>query len=81
MLHVTLETSGSRLSQREEDITHDGGTANTRGCDNVEDAVYIVTKVFLRCEGQESENTHRHKLTDFFGFSFLPCSSPGFLTL
>lgn len=43
-----METGGSRLSQREEDITHDGGTANARGGDNVEDAVYVLTEVFLK---------------------------------
>lgn len=43
-----METGGSRLSQREEDITHDGGTANARGGDDVEDAVYIMAKIFLK---------------------------------
>ncbi len=46
-----METGGSRLSQREEDIAHDGGTANTRGGDNVENAVDVLTKVFLRRRG------------------------------
>lgn len=42
-----METGGSGLSQREEDITHDSGTANAGGGDNVEDTVHIVTKIFL----------------------------------
>lgn len=45
---VTLETGGSGLPQREEDVTHDSGTANAGGGDDVEDAVYVMTKVFLR---------------------------------
>lgn len=47
---VTLETGGSRLSQREEDITHDSGATHTRCGDNVEDAVDIMTEVFLKRE-------------------------------
>lgn len=50
-----METSGSRLSQREEDIAHDGGTADAGGCDNVEDPVYIVTEVFLETERRRGE--------------------------
>lgn len=54
-----METGGSRLSQREEDVTHDSWTANARGGDNIEDTVYIVTKVFLRRGGgaDMSDNT------------------------
>lgn len=43
----TLKAGGSRLSQREEDVTHDSGTADPGGGDNIEDAVYIMAKVFL----------------------------------
>lgn len=42
-----MKAGGSRLSQREEDVTHDGGTADPGGGDNVEDAVYVMAKVFL----------------------------------
>lgn len=54
-----METGGSRLSQREEDIAHDGGTANARGGDDVEDTDYIMTKVFLKKESRAamSDNT------------------------
>lgn len=45
---VTLETCGGRLPQREEDIAHDSGAADAGGGDNVEDAVDIMPKVFLR---------------------------------
>lgn len=71
-----METGGSRLSQREEDITHDSGTAHTRGGDNVKDAIDILTEVFLKRErtGQicqitqtqtTSKQTHTHFLTLF----------------
>lgn len=50
-----METGGSRLSQREEDVTHDGGTANARGGDNVEDPVHILTKIFLSRAGRLEE--------------------------
>lgn len=45
---VTLETGGSRLSQWEEDVAHDGGTADTRGSDDSEDVVHVVTQVLLK---------------------------------
>lgn len=48
---VTLETSGSRLPQREEDVAHDGGTADTRGSDDAEDVVHVVTQVLLKQSG------------------------------
>lgn len=68
---VTLETGGSGLPQREEDITHDGGAADTRGGDDVEDAVDVVTEVILRREGRSdmSYNTDNNRLqsqTDSF---------------
>lgn len=47
-ISVTLETGGGRLPQREEDIAHDSGAANAGRGDNVEDAVDIMAKVFLR---------------------------------
>ena len=60
-----METRGSGLSQREEDIAHDGGATNTRGGDNIEDTVHILTKVFLKRGGRAdmSDNilsTHKH---------------------
>lgn len=48
---VTLETGGSRLPQREEDVAHDGGTADTRGSDDAKDVVHIVTQVLLKQSG------------------------------
>lgn len=62
---VTLETGGGGLPQREEDVAHDGGTANSRGGDDVEDAVDVLTKVFLRVWGTERSDgsTNTHKLT------------------
>lgn len=54
---VTLETSGGGLSQGEEDVTHDGGTADSRGGDDIEDAVYVLEEVLLR-RGGRSEGSH-----------------------
>lgn len=70
MCIVTLETGGSGLSEREEDVTHDGGTAHARGGDDVEDAVDIVTEVFLmkrrrrRREEREEREGGRCQITE-----------------
>lgn len=62
-----METGGGRFPQREEDVAHDGGTANARGGDNVEDAVNVLTEVFLengRAGSGLSGNTpHKHMYT------------------
>lgn len=55
-ISVTLETGGRRLSQGEEDIAHDSGAADAGRGDNVEDAVDIMAKVFLRGQQQLSDN-------------------------
>lgn len=60
---VTLETSGGGLSQREEDVTHDGGAANAGGGDDVEDAVDVLTEVFLEGGGGFREVIKYYKRT------------------
>lgn len=83
----TLKAGGSRLSQREEDVTHDSGTTDPGGGDNIEDAVYIMAKVFLwrGAEGQicqiieqpQNKQTNKHACL----LILLPCLSPGSQTL
>lgn len=45
---LTLETLGSCLPQRKENVAHDSGAADTRFSDDGEDAVHILPKVLLR---------------------------------
>lgn len=46
-----METGGGRLSEREEDVTHDGGAADARGGDDVKYPVHVLSQVFLRSRG------------------------------
>lgn len=79
---VTLETRGGRLPQREEDIAHDSGAADAGGGDNVEDAVDIMAKVFLRRPAAANQTTQsatqrqrrQHTPSPLLP---LPCLSPG----
>lgn len=82
---VTLETDGSRLPQREEDVAHDGGTADTRGSDDAEDVVHVVTQVLLKQSGvprltPSPQGTHTHIITPP-DHLLLPCLCPGSPTL
>lgn len=68
---VTLETSGGGFSQREENVAHDGGASDTRGGDDVEDAIHILQQVLLRTdiEREVKEPSHTHTHTNCIAFS------------